>query len=69
VAAFLQEGRSRTRTARRLGLHTNTIAYRLARAAELLGHGLDERAAEVQVALALAPLVADAATDPNAAMI
>jgi hypothetical protein len=69
VAVFLEEGRSRTRTARRLGLHTNTIAYRLARAAELLGHGLDERSAEVQVALALAPLVADSATGPKASTI
>ena len=57
VGVYLQEGRSRARTSRRLGLHTNTIAYRLQRGAELLGHPLDERAAEVQVALALAPLV------------
>ena len=33
---------------------TNTIAYRLQRSAELLCHPLDERAAEVQVALAFA---------------
>ena len=57
VGVYLQEGRSRARTSRRLGLHTNTIAYRLQRGAELLGHSLDERAAEVQVALALASLV------------
>src|SRR5581483_3930276 len=48
VGVYLQEGRSRARTSRRLGLHTNTIAYRLQRGAELLGHPLDERAAEVQ---------------------
>jgi DNA-binding PucR family transcriptional regulator len=53
VHVFLEEGRSRARTSRRLALHTNTIAYRLQRGAELLGHPLDERAAEVQVALAL----------------
>jgi DNA-binding PucR family transcriptional regulator len=57
VQVFLQEGRSRARTSRRLGLHTNTIAYRLTRGTELLGHELDERAAEVQVALMLAPLL------------
>jgi DNA-binding PucR family transcriptional regulator len=57
LLVYLEEGRSRARTARRLGLHTNTIAYRLARAADLLGHELDHRSAEVQVALTLAPLL------------
>jgi hypothetical protein len=64
VRVYLEEGRSRARTARRLGVHTNTIAYRLARAAELLGHSLDDRAAEVQVALAIAPVVAAARDQP-----
>ncbi|MHB8691244.1 MAG: PucR family transcriptional regulator [Solirubrobacteraceae bacterium] len=56
VRIYLDEGRSRARTARRLELHTNTIAYRLMRAAELLGHELDHRAAEVAVALSILPL-------------
>jgi DNA-binding PucR family transcriptional regulator len=64
VRVYLEEGRSRARTARRLGVHTNTIAYRLARAAELLGHGLEDRAVEVQVALAIAPIVAPGRDQP-----
>jgi DNA-binding PucR family transcriptional regulator len=62
VRVFLEEGRSRARTSRRLGLHTNTIAYRLARGAELLGHELGVRPAEVHVALMLAPLVTEGLT-------
>jgi DNA-binding PucR family transcriptional regulator len=61
VRVFLQEGRSRARTSRELDLHTNTIAYRLQRGAELLGHPLDERATEVALALALAPVIEERA--------
>lgn len=38
-------------TAERLGLHKNTVRYRLDQAAELLGHGLDERRLPVELAL------------------
>jgi DNA-binding PucR family transcriptional regulator len=64
VRVYLEEGRSRARTARRLELHTNTIAYRLARGVELLGHSLDQRAAEVHLALAIAPLLAGPRDQP-----
>jgi hypothetical protein len=57
VRVYLEEGRSRARTSRRLELHTNTIAYRLQRGAELLGHELDIRAPEVHLALVVAPVV------------
>lgn len=57
VLVYLQEGRNRARASRRLGVHTNTIAYRLARAEQLRGQPLDARAAELEVALRLAPLV------------
>jgi DNA-binding PucR family transcriptional regulator len=57
VRVYLAEGRNRARASRVLGLHANTIAYRLGQAAELLGHDLDERSAEVQVALMIAPLL------------
>ena len=53
VAAYLEEGRNRARTSRRLGLHPNTITYRLGKAKQMLGHDLTERGAEVQVALRL----------------
>lgn len=56
---YLEEGRNRARTARRLGVHANTVAYRLARAEELLGHPLHEHAAAVEVALTIAPMVSD----------
>jgi hypothetical protein len=54
---YLQEGRNRARTSRRLAVHPNTVAYRLRRATELLGHDLNRRAAEVEVALTIAPLL------------
>lgn len=54
---YLEEGRNRARTSRRLGAHPNTIAYRLTRAEELLGHPLDEHAADVEVALSIALMV------------
>ncbi len=57
VRVYLEEGRNRARASRRLGVHSNTVAYRLEKAVELLGHGLEERATEVQVALTIAPLV------------
>ena len=44
-------------TARDLGIHENTVQYRLQRAADLLGRPLRERPLELQVALALARLV------------
>ena len=56
---YLEEGRNRAGTSRRLGVHANTIAYRLARAEELLGHKLDEHAATVEVALSIALMVDD----------
>ncbi|HWC08073.1 MAG TPA: helix-turn-helix domain-containing protein, partial [Solirubrobacterales bacterium] len=37
LAVFLEEGASFVRAARRLGVHTNTVTYRVRRAEELLG--------------------------------
>jgi DNA-binding PucR family transcriptional regulator len=56
LEVFLEEGSSFARTARRLGVHENTVAYRIRRAEELLGHRVAERQLELQVALRLAPL-------------
>jgi len=53
LGTYLDSGRNRARTSRCLGLHSNTIAYRLQRASEMLGHPLDDRAAEVEIALRL----------------
>ncbi|HEX5608664.1 MAG TPA: helix-turn-helix domain-containing protein [Solirubrobacterales bacterium] len=56
LAIFLDEGASFTRAARRLGVHTNTVTYRVHRAEELLGHSASERQIELRVALRLAGL-------------
>lgn len=56
LAVFLEEGASFVRAARRLGVHTNTVTYRVRRAEELLGHPVTERQLELRVALRLARL-------------
>jgi hypothetical protein len=56
VSAFLQENASFLHTARRLGVHENTVAYRIRRAEELLGHELKGNQVELQTALRLAQL-------------
>ena len=56
LLAFLEEGASFARAARRLGVHENTIAYRVHRAEELLGHRVVDRRLELHVALRLLPL-------------
>ena len=57
LAVFLEEGASFVRASRRLGVHTNTVTYRVRRAEELLGHPVTERQLELRVALRLARLV------------
>lgn len=53
VRVFLEEGASFVRAARRLSVHENTVAYRVKRAADLLGHAIDEGALRLHVALLL----------------
>jgi hypothetical protein len=57
VAIFLEEGSSFVRAGRRLGIHANTVSYRVHRAESLLGHPVTERQLELRVALRLAPLL------------
>jgi len=57
LGVFLEEGASFVRAARRLGVHTNTVTYRVRRAEDLLGHKVTERQLELRVALRLARLV------------
>lgn len=57
LRVFLEEGKSPVRTARRLGIHQNTVVYRVKQAAELLGRDPDVRSVETQVALALLRVV------------
>jgi len=56
LRVFLEENGSFQNAAERLGVHKNTVAYRIRRAEELLGHGVRERQLELQTALRLAPL-------------
>ena len=56
LAAFFEEGCSFVRTARRLGVHENTVVYRVRRAEEALGHPLSQRRIELQTALRLVSL-------------
>ena len=51
LAAYLDEGASHARAARRLGVHENTVAYRVRQAETMIGHPLDERRLELGVAL------------------
>lgn len=57
LAVFLDEGCSFVRASRRLGVHTNTVTYRVKRAEELLGHPAGERQLELRVALRLTALL------------
>jgi len=64
VRTYLNENGSRGRTAKRLHVHENTVAYRLRQAEELLGRSVENRTLELRVALALTDLV-DNASDTN----
>jgi DNA-binding PucR family transcriptional regulator len=61
---YLDENCSRGRTARRLHIHENTVAYRIRQAEELLGRSIEHRSLELRVALALADLVVEG-SDPT----
>jgi hypothetical protein len=54
LGVFFEEGMSWQRTARRLGVHQNTVMYRVRRAEEILGRPLAERRLELESALRLA---------------
>lgn len=51
VLAYLSVGASSRAAADLLGLHKNTVLYRLKRAEELLGHGVEERRLPLELAL------------------
>jgi DNA-binding PucR family transcriptional regulator len=61
LETFLTEGSNLARTSRLLGVHENTVSYRLHRAEELLGRPLGDRPLELQSALRLARLLAKSA--------
>ncbi|MCC7021978.1 MAG: helix-turn-helix domain-containing protein [Thermomicrobiales bacterium] len=64
VRAFLESAGSHGEAASRLGIHRNTLAYRLRRAGELIGHDVDEPESWLTLHLALRALdVLEASSD------
>ena len=57
LLVYLEEGLSPRRTARRLGVHENTVVNRIRTIEERLGHPVKPRVTELLVALRLVPLV------------
>ena len=58
LVAYFEENMSWSRTAERLGVHQNTVMYRVQQAKDLLAHPLAERRLELEVALRLAEVSA-----------
>lgn len=56
LRVYFDENASPSRTARRLNVNKNTVVYRVAKAEELLGHGLADRRPELEAAVHLAEI-------------
>jgi hypothetical protein len=54
LRVYCEENASPARASRRLGVHQNTVVYRVDRAEAILGHALTDRRLEIEVALMLA---------------
>ena len=59
LRVFFAEGSNYRATARRLGIHHNTVIYRITQAEKLLGHPLSEGRVQLEVALDLAQTLGD----------
>lgn len=59
LAVYFEEGESPSATARRLGIHVNTVAYRLRQIEALLGHPATQDRLETQLALRLVPYLGE----------
>ena len=57
LRVYLEENLSPARAARRLGIHQNTVVYRVKRAEEQLGHPIEERRLRIEVALQLSEMI------------
>ena len=55
LSVYLQENRSRARTAKRLTVHPNTVSYRVDQAETILGRSIDTDSLDLAVALVLLP--------------
>jgi DNA-binding PucR family transcriptional regulator len=63
LEVYLGEQCSRIRAARRLGIHENTVSYRIRQAEEILGHSVQDDTLGLRVALAIAPMLAPGNSD------
>lgn len=66
LQVFLEEGQSAAAASRRLGVHQNTIKYRVRRCEELLGRPVGRNARELATALLLAEVLPASWLDPTA---
>ncbi|MGO9905577.1 MAG: PucR family transcriptional regulator [Solirubrobacteraceae bacterium] len=57
VRVYLEENLSPARAARRLGIHQNTVVYRVKQTEELLGHAIEQRRLQLEVALRLSEMI------------
>jgi hypothetical protein len=57
LRVYLEENAGRSRAAKRLNIHENTVSYRVRQAEELLGRSVEERTLELRVGLALLPVL------------
>ena len=57
LRVYLEENLSPARAARRLGIHQNTVVYRVKRTEEQLGHTIEERRLRLEVALRLSEMI------------
>ena len=57
VRVYLEENLSPARAARRLGVHQNTVVYRVKQTEELLGHTVEQRRLQIEVALRLSDMI------------
>jgi len=57
IRVYLEENLSAARAARRLGIHRNTVVYRVKQTERLLGHPIDRRRLQLEVALRLSEMI------------
>lgn len=60
LAVYFEEGESQKHTAQRLGIHANTVTYRLRQCEAKLGYAPSSKRLELELALSLAPYVGEA---------
>lgn len=69
LEAYLLSGSSLARVSRQLGVHENTVAYRLRRAEEILERPIDAHRLELEAALRIARLLRNAGSTRNRAVV